>query len=332
MNAAPHLLEVVGCGSVSPVGCTVDALWETEPPHPVHEPLLSNPAQFVGVRRVNLRQEALVGWEKEARLRRASPLAYFMTEAANQAMKYVPEILPGRLALVCALGTGSVIYSRRFYSDALKKGRHFASPLLFPETVYNSPVSHVASTLNISGPCYTLMGDETAWTDALRVAMVWFARDVADAVLVVGGEELDTIALEAYKGSGWIRRGLIATEGAGAIVVRKPVGRSPCVIKVDAPPVFFRSRQDQRNAWKKIFTKYGIQENLLLPSNITPPDLLKNIPGASDVARLKNDLGFAFTASSAWAFIQAVEYRKQHPPFNLVVAGANTALSVISFV
>ena len=183
----------------------------------MQEPLLSDPRRTVPVRRVDL--GALQRWSLEPRLRRASPLALLLADAAQQALAKAPAIPRDRLGLVAALGTGSIALSRRFYTHTLAKGRAQAAPAVFPETVYNSPVSHVAALLGITGACYTLVGDESAWVEALRVAQAWLARETVDAVLVLGGEELDGIALEAYARFGWFRRGVVATEGAGAVLV-----------------------------------------------------------------------------------------------------------------
>ena len=332
MNPAMDSLEVVARGAVSPAGCSPQALWEIPLPNPTMEAILSQPEHRVPVRRVDPRHDALLRWQQEPRLRRASPLALFLMEAANQAMAGAPEMLRDRVGLVCALSTGSVIYIRKFYADTLNQGRRSASPALFPETAYNSPVSHLAALLKITGACYTLMGDETAWVEALRVAQVWLARGTVDAVLVVGGEELDAIALEAFYRTGWVRRGLVASEGAGAVLVRKPQGPARCIVKVAPNSVSFRSRNEQKAAWEKIFTEYNSSAPLLLPGNVVPPSLVGQISVASQATRLSPDWGAAFTASAAWSFLQASQYRLAHQPFNLLVPGANIAVTVISFV
>ena len=52
-----------------------------------------------------------------------------------------PESL-GRCALIFAVSDGGVIYTRKFYDQVVREGA--GSPLLFPETVYNAPGSHIA--------------------------------------------------------------------------------------------------------------------------------------------------------------------------------------------
>jgi hypothetical protein len=321
-------LEIIGRGAVSPAGCSAEALWMTEPPEPTLEGILSRTVRPVPVRKVDLKQDALMRWGKEPRLRRASPLAYFLAEAAAQALGSAPEIPRERVGLVCALGTGSILYSRKFYADALKQGRRFASPALFPETVYNSPVSHLASVLKLGGACYTLMGDETAWVEALRVAQVWLARGSVEAVLVVGGEELDAISLEAFDAAGWFRRGLVAAEGAGAVLVQKAGPDSIRRLEVSPTSTTFRTRAEQRAAWEAHLGVSKKEIPRVLPATVVPPSL------AGIYAAMKRtgpDFGAAFTASAAWNFLQAEHLRKSEGAFQLLVPGANTAVTSVTF-
>ena len=338
MKTRPSLaLEVIGRGAVSPAGCTVEAL-QTLPSLPTEkEALLSCPDETVPVRRVDLTQEALKRCQQEPRLRRASPLALFLTEAAGQALAAAPDLPLTRVGLVCALSTGSIRYSRKFYADALRQGRRFASPVLFPETVYNSPVSHVAAALGLGGACYTLMGDETAWVEALRVARVWLTRGSVDAVIVAGGEEIDSISLEAYRSSGWLRGegrlAILPAEGAGAVLVRHPREESAegIVITPAARSFSFGTTAERLAAWEKA-TVSEDSLPLVLPASIAPPDLSGQIAIARTMERLSPDWGFAFTASTAWSFLQALNHRSvRGKPFRLLVPGSNAAVSSATF-
>jgi hypothetical protein len=329
MKTAPFPLAVLGRGAVTPGGCSVAAL-HLAPGEPAREPLLSDLVRTVPVRRVD--PAAVHRWSLEPRLRRASPLALYLAEAAQQALASAPTGMPTipreRLGLVAALGTGSIGFSRRFYERLLDKGRAQAAPVVFPETVYNSPVSHVASLLGIGGACYTLVGDESAWVEALRVAQTWIACGTADAVLVLGGEELDTIALEAYARFGWFRRGVVAAEGAGAVLVGRPSGAGGETLVVPAPvAISFRSRREQQAAWRGLIADSS--GPVVLPANIVMGGLAAELAPKS--ARLGPDLGFAFTASAAWSFLRACDHRATAGPFRLLVPGTNTAVAAVDF-
>ncbi|SDU05081.1 hypothetical protein SAMN05444156_1673 [Verrucomicrobium sp. GAS474] len=327
-NTSPdHLLEVIGTGAVGPAGCGV-AFLDAPPPAPTLEPLLSRTEPTIPVRRVNMKEEALLRWQKEPRLRRASPLSYFLVEAAAQALAGT-DLPRERIGLVCAVSTGSVVYSRKFFADTLRQGRRLASPALFPETVYNSPVSHVAAVHRLCGACSTLVGDETAWVDALRVAQVWLARETADAVLVIGGEELDALALEGFHCTGWVRRGVVATEGAGAILVRRPSSKEAPAIHPHPISPAFRTKPERQAAWQTLLASLDPALPLRSTAALTP----RNGPEGTGAVLLPPAPGLAFTASTAWSFLQALKERGEpgHGPFHLLVPGTNTAVSAVSF-
>ena len=308
-------LAVFGTGAICAAGKGSSAL-ALAPAEPARETLLSAPGRTVPVRRVDL--SGLVRWSQEPRLRRAGPLALFLAEAAQQALDAGPAMPRDRLGIVAALGTGSIRFSCGFYERMLTKGRAQAAPAVFPETVYNSPVSHVASLLGVEGACYTLVGDETAWVEALRVAQVWLALGTADAVVVLAGEELDSIALEAYDRSGWFRRGLIAAEGAGAVLVGAGAGKGERQVNPTAS-FSFRSRIERDAACHRLTDAAGRPV-------IAAADFL-----GRRASSLGPDHGFAFTASAAWAFLQASARRSGVSPFRLLLPGANAGVAAVDF-
>ncbi len=228
----PSLL-VIGMGAVCGGGVGVDALARDSKGLACKLSRIAKLERTLWGYRVDLAEERLRRWQERPRLRRASPIAVFLAEATQQALEQArqKEERLGSVGLVAVLGTGSIRYSRRFFSDVLEKGRKFASPALFPETVYNSPVSHVAAELGISGACYSIVGDETAWCEGLRVAQLWLALGKADSVVIAGAEELDEGAVEAYIRAGWVRRGLILGEGAGAICVKRHEGEAGTILR-----------------------------------------------------------------------------------------------------
>src|SRR4029077_18573944 len=105
----------------------------------------------------------------------------------------------GRIALIFAISNGGVIYTKRFYRDIVELGAQSASPLLFPETVFNAPASHLAAILGITGATYTLVGDGAVGLLAIKMAEDLMANDALDYCLVVGAEEIDWLLWDAYK-------------------------------------------------------------------------------------------------------------------------------------
>ena len=97
------------------------------------------------------------------RLRRASVISRFAAAAGLEALQAaglkVDSQNAQRIALIFAISNGGVIYTKRFYRDVVEMGAQAASPLLFPETVFNAPASHLAAILGVTGTTYTVVGD-----------------------------------------------------------------------------------------------------------------------------------------------------------------------------
>ena len=176
---------------------------------------------------------------REPRLRRASAISLLAAAAGNEAIGPALAAKPGmkpRLAIVFGVSSGGVQYTRRFYEQIVKQGANAASPLLFPETVYNAPASHLASMLGVDGATYTIVGDGTVGMQALEFGAQLIATGDADDVLVVAAEEFDWILFEAHRawrlvpswdgGSAdeWLRRGAPLAEGAAAVLLSRDPG------------------------------------------------------------------------------------------------------------
>ncbi len=135
--------------------------------------------------------------------------------------------------MIFAVANGGVIYTKRFYHDIVASGANAASPLLFPETVFNAPASHLAAILGLTGTSYTLVGDGAVGLLAIRMAEDLMANDTFDYCLVVGAEETDWLLCDAYAKWRLIRseppiepfrqpaKGTILSEGAGAVVLAR---------------------------------------------------------------------------------------------------------------
>jgi hypothetical protein len=108
------------------------------------------------------------------RLRRASAISRFAAAAGMAALHdaglTIDPADASRTALIFAVANGGVIYTKRFYQDIVASGANTASPLLFPETVFNASASHLAALLGITGTSYTLVGDGAVGVLALRMA------------------------------------------------------------------------------------------------------------------------------------------------------------------
>ncbi len=232
---------------VTPLGSDADDVW--------HRLLAGETAPIEALRNEQTRAEYLVrrvpasataNLPPHPRLRRASAISRFAAAAGLNALRH-SKIDRERTALVFAISNGGVIYTRRFYSDIVKAGAQSASPLLFPETVFNAPASHLAAILGITGASYTVVGDGAVGILALKLAEDLLASAEIDACLVVGAEEIDPLVCEAYRQWRLLRnpckpesrRGMILGEGAGAVLLRNSGGDLE-IDEIDPGSNFFR--------------------------------------------------------------------------------------------
>jgi hypothetical protein len=221
MSSAENIF-VHGIGAVSPAGWGVlplrEALAKGEP-LPVKELARPGSTRSLRVRPVpppSPRPNFLA----HARLRRTSSITQYAVAAALEALGDDAARVSGgslRLGIVFCVMTGCVNYSRRFYDETLKDPAT-ASPLVFPETVFNAPASHLAALLGTTAIDYTLVGDPGIFLQGLAIAGDWLLVGRADGCLVVGAEEIDWLTADAYS---LFARESILSDGAGAVYVRR---------------------------------------------------------------------------------------------------------------
>lgn len=170
---------------------------------------------------------------RHPRLRRASAITRYSVAAALEAMMdagHDPASPPRGLGILFVMMNGCVNYTGRFYQEVLQNPAQ-ASPLIFPETVFNAPASHIASFLGIDGAVSTLVGSPNTLMEALDTAAFWIRGGIVEECLLIAAEECDWLSTEALA---YYHPKLIATEGAGALLLSsKPHG--PRVSKVIGP-------------------------------------------------------------------------------------------------
>jgi hypothetical protein len=158
---------------------------------------------------------------KFARLRRTSPISKFAAAAAAEAVgeARLAAAVSGelRIGVIFTLTNGCVNYSNRFFAEALADPA-FASPILFPETVFNAPSSHLSAMLGSAAPNDTLIGDSAGFFTGLDLAAEWLVRGEVDGCLVVCAEEIDWLSAEGLR---LYARGAIASEGAAALYLQR---------------------------------------------------------------------------------------------------------------
>src|SRR6266568_3524705 len=237
-------LRIAGMGWVTPLGRDIDPVWdrlirgEEATAQPISDPITDK--TYCAFR---IPTEALKDLPPHPRLRRASAISRFAAAAGLDALAHarstIGEIDVQRMALVFAVSNGGVVYTKRFYHSVVESGAQSASPLLFPETVFNSPASHLAAILGIAGASYTLVGDGTVGVLAIKMASDLLDNEAFDFCLVVGAEEADWLLCDAYHKWRLLKkeppiepfheppRGMILSEGAGAVLLAR---EGACII------------------------------------------------------------------------------------------------------
>ncbi|MEP4076787.1 beta-ketoacyl synthase N-terminal-like domain-containing protein [Haloferula sp.] len=235
-------ITISGVGAVSPAGWGVDALMEflrsgsKAECSSVERETSDGRVISSSVARVpKLTDKSRL--PRNPRLRRTSPIGKFAASAAFEALgadrlaaAQTGEI---RVSVICSLMNGCVNYSNRFYGEVLHDPS-FASPILFPETVYNAPSSHLSAILGSMAPNDTLVGDGAEIFTALELATEWLERGDCDLCVVVAPEEIDWLSAEAV---GLRSKEMVPSEGAGAVVLERD-GDGPVLLAIPDPVTY----------------------------------------------------------------------------------------------
>jgi len=259
--------SIQGIGAVTPLGPTALETWTAlcrgqQAPKTLFANGLSGRNYFC----CRVPAKFIADAARQPRLRRSGTISLLGAAAGFDAFADA-GLKPGsglstRIAVVFAICSGGVNYTRRFYHEIVTQGAHGASPLLFPETVYNAAASHLAALLGVNGQSYTLVGDSSVGLAAIHFAieLLTMQRQL-DRCLVVGTEEADWLLADAfacwrmatkrdqfevYGQSG----GTIFGEAAAAILI----GRTgPLAIASSSPGLPFHTFRESESAAREMF-------------------------------------------------------------------------------
>jgi len=215
--------KIAGLGWVTPLGTDLDEVWSRleSGERPVAREMTS-PHSAKTHLAFTIPPKTVEALGRNPRLRRSSAITYYSVAAALAALENagitMTPALAERTAVIFAICSGPVVYTRKFYETVVLQGANAASPLLFPETVYNAPASHLAALLGVTGSSYTLVGDGSVGLAALKFAAQLLDIGDIDRCVVAAGEETDWILSEAYRE--W-RLPITLAEGGAAVVLSR---------------------------------------------------------------------------------------------------------------
>jgi 3-oxoacyl-(acyl-carrier-protein) synthase len=311
---------VRGIGAVSPAGWGIEpfrsALAEKKvfEPKPLARPGWEHPLQVRQVPAPPTRPAFLA----HARLRRTSPITQFSVASGLEALgENAAAITSGnlRLGIIQCVMSGCINYSRRFYDETLRDPAT-ASPLVFPETVFNAPASHIAALLGTNAINYTIVGDPGTFLQGVALAANWLFNDRVDGCLVIGAEETDWLTADAFRR---FQRKMILSDGAGAIFLRTELGANLIQLAkiTDAHP--FLKNQNRHCAAMKMRRELtaNFPTSLLCDSTQEMPRLdAAEIEAWKDWSgervSPKNIFGEGLMAAAAWQCVAAIDALQQN--------------------
>lgn len=313
--------RIQGMGWVTPLGRDLAGVWDAVQAGSAPEPArLTNPfnGRSFPVWRVD--PSTLADVARLPRLRRSSVISHFAVAAAMDALRDAGcDAARERLAVVFAATNGGVIYTRRFFEEVSITGTQAGSPLLFPETVYNAPASHIAAVAGITGVVTTLVNDATAGVDAISAACELLDSGACDRCLVVAAEEADWAICEAYAAWNLIAaeppvmpfsgRGAIFSEGAAALLLG-PEGDGPAVERIYDGSTF-PSIAKARQSLAGFAEDSGAQITISSASGTSFDNAEADLRGPRFTP--KASLGEAFAASMLMQVACAALALRQHP-------------------
>jgi hypothetical protein len=255
---------------------------------------------------------------KHSRLRRTSPISQYAVAASLEALgDDLKLVMEGqfRLGILFSVMAGCVNYSGRFYSELLNDPST-ASPIIFPETVFNAPASHLGSLLGITTINYTLVGDPGMFLIGLAMAAQWLDQDQVDGCLVIGAEEVDWLTADVFR---LFDPKILVAEGAGAVYLRRePAGTVALELAAITDAHSFLSYAERKQAAERMRRQLPEQTGRQLLC-----DGLQGVPrlDAAEAAvwrdwpglRLspKSILGEGLACGSAWQCVAALDALRQ---------------------
>ncbi len=280
---------IQGIGAITPLGPTGRETWTAlccgqQAPRTLFASKLADRSYFS----CPVPEKYVADAASRPRLRRSGTISLLAAAAGFDAMADAglkPDSeLAARIAVVFAICSGGVNYTRRFYHEIVTQGAQAASPLLFPETVYNAAASHLAALLGVNGRSYTLVGDSSVGLGAIHFAIELLTiQPGLDHCLVVGTEEADWVLADAF--ASWRMatnrdqfevygrsRGTVFGEGAAAVLI----GRTgPLAITNSSAGLPFLSFRESESAAREVVGRLsaeGLPEMIVSSANGTFAD------------------------------------------------------------
>ena len=259
---------------------------------------------------------------RSPRLRRSSNVSRYLAAAAIEALEGRGSSLKSlsqedfRLGVVVSCYTGCVNYSQRFYGEVLDDPAT-ASPIIFPETVFNAPSSHLSALLGSSELNYTLVGDESQFLVALETGISWILDDQVGGVLVAAAEESNWLSAE---GLSMFSKSPVLGAGAAAILL-EPCSSPEVKVDLITDSLTYNSRESRQQMLLAMRSQLPAINNAeIVFESINEGSLWKEFPGRK--VNVREIFGEGFGASVAWSCAAAAGFLMQGEYNSALISGA----------
>ena len=249
---------VVGMGVVSPLGNSVDTMWQnllngvsgtvlntfSTYLHATGDKEL-NPAykELLNLVTAEVKEFNPADWMDRKTIRREDPFCWFALAAAKQAMAHARlETLLNlrRTAVVIGSGIGGLTTLEHEHTTLMQKGPGRVSPFLVPRMMPNAATSIVAREFNCNGPGITPVSACATGADAIGEGYRLIRDGLADIVIAGGAEAVITpVSLAGFRNMEALakrtddparrsrpfdrdRDGFVMGEGAGVMILASP--------------------------------------------------------------------------------------------------------------
>ncbi|MEW6605980.1 MAG: beta-ketoacyl-[acyl-carrier-protein] synthase family protein [bacterium] len=177
-------------------------------------------------------------FDNDERFCRLPRIAQYSIVAADLVMKDIQDAFDStKIGIFLGTDHGAIEFTERFYSNLIEKGPERVNPLLFQETVFNAPASHISLKYKIKGPTIVITSGYVSGLLSVMQGVDYLQRGKLDLAIVGGIEELTKTVYEVEYHLGILspqdegeeecrpfdakRNGFIPSEGAGILLIER---------------------------------------------------------------------------------------------------------------
>ncbi|MEO0798488.1 MAG: beta-ketoacyl-[acyl-carrier-protein] synthase family protein [Pseudomonadota bacterium] len=234
---------ITGMGAVTPIGQTVDELWDgVQAGRSGVSDLGGFPLDDLKI----LIAAQIKDFDHKARLRHferdkiilhADRYSWFAAAAADEAMKMsgleIPVADPYRAACIIGSGAGGLVTYETAYRDLFIHNKRATHPLTLLRIIGSSASAHVGIEFGVRGPTFATCSACSTATHAIISGLDYIRRDMVDVAIVGASESvinygtmkawqaLHVLSPDGCRPFSKDRNGTVLSEGAGILILEE---------------------------------------------------------------------------------------------------------------